>query len=153
GAVSCPPFTSAAVGAAALRVLLLAMSLCTLLVFGALSSMLWRGRNAELHDLSSTHRVGKLSVPIFLLFSLLLFLYVGGETSISGWIATYVYRFDRLSTETSGLYVSALWVSIVVGRAVTPFLLRRVSEFAVLIAGLISAMTGIAALRLSHGAA
>jgi FHS family glucose/mannose:H+ symporter-like MFS transporter len=151
GAVSCPPFISAAVGPATLRTLLLGLSLCALGVFGALTSLLWRRRNTEQRDRSNAHRAGKLSPSIFVLFSLLLFLYVGGETSVSGWIATYVHRFDQLSTEASGLYVSALWVSIVAGRAITPMLARRISEFVVLIAGLVSALLGILVLLLFQG--
>lgn len=153
GAVSCPSFISAAVSPATLRILLLCLSLCTLGVLAAVTSVFWRRRGEDLGEPGKVHRAGRLSLPVFVLFSLLLFLYVGGETSVSGWIATYVHRFDNLGPENSGLYVSALWVAIVLGRVLTPLLVRRVSEFVVLIAGLLLAMAGISSLILLHGPA
>ena len=151
GAVSCPPFISAAVGPGTLRLLLLALSLCALSVFGSLAWLLWRKQGAEVHEESKAHPSGRLSPAIFILFSLILFLYVGGETSVSGWIATYVHRFELLSPERSSLYVSAFWIAIVLGRLLTPLLVRRVSEFAVLLAGLLCALAGISALLFAQG--
>jgi MFS transporter, FHS family, glucose/mannose:H+ symporter len=152
GAVSCPPFVSATVGPGTLRLLLLALSFGALAVFGGLSIFLWRRKADEPDWKNTSHSTGRLSAPIFILFSLLLFLYVGSETCISGWIATYIHRFDSLSPERSSLYVSAFWLAIVLGRAVTPMLARRVSEFAVLMAGLLSAFAGTAILLFPHGA-
>lgn len=151
GAVSCPPFISAAVGPGTLRLLLLTLSVCALGVFAALAFFIRRasGTAAEARNGSG----GRLSPPIFILFSLLLFLYVGGETCVSGWIATYIHRFDSLSAERSSLYVSIFWISIVLGRVLTPPLVRRASEFAVLIAGVLFALIGISFLLFLHRAA
>lgn len=151
GAVSCPPFISAAVGPGTLRLLLLTLSVCALGVFAALAFFIRRasGTAAEARNGSG----GRLRPPIFILFSLLLFLYVGGETCVSGWIATYIHRFDSLSAERSSLYVSIFWISIVLGRVLTPPLVRRASEFAVLIAGVLFALIGISFLLFLHRAA
>ena len=149
GAVSCPPFVAATVGPGTLRLLLLALALCALAVFGALL-LLFRRRPGEPEQQSDPQPAGKMSPLIFLLFSLFLFLYVGGETSISGWIATYAHRFDRLSSERSSLYVSVFWVAIVLGRALTPVLVRRASEFVALMGGSLAAMLGISMLHFPH---
>ena len=124
GAVSCPPFISAAVGPGTLRLLLLGLSFSALAVFVALTLFLGRRKTAEPDWKSIANSAGRLSPLVFILFSLLLFLYVGAETCISGWIATYIHRFDFLSPERSSLYVSAFWISIVLGRAVTPTLVK-----------------------------
>ena len=146
GAVSCPPFVSAAVGPGTLQIVLLGLSLAALAVFGALTLSFWRRNVDGPNWQSESHLKRRLTPPIFLLFSLLLFLYVGAETCISGWIATYILRFDSLTPERSSLYVSAFWIAIVLGRAVTPMLARRVSEFAVLLTGLVAALAGMSIL-------
>jgi MFS transporter, FHS family, glucose/mannose:H+ symporter len=153
GAVSCPPFVSAAVGPGTLRIVLLGLSVGALAVFGALTLVLWRRNDAKPDWKSKSRGEGRLGPPIFILFSLLLFLYVGAETCISGWIATYIHRFDSLTPERSSLYVSAFWIAIVLGRAVTPILVKRVAEYAVLMAGLIAALAGISILMFPQRAA
>ena len=151
GAVSCPPFISAAVGPGTLRLLLLTLSLCALGVFAALAFFIRRTSGAAAETRKRPDE--RLSPPIFILFSLLLFLYVGGETCVSGWITTYIHRFDSLSAERSSLYVSIFWISIVLGRVLTPPLVRRASEFVVLIAGVLIALIGISFLLFPHRAA
>ncbi|MBV8436293.1 MAG: MFS transporter [Silvibacterium sp.] len=145
GAVCCPPFVAATIGPGTLRFLLLGLSLGATGVFAAVVSLLSRV-GTELETRSRPDKVGRLGPSVFVLFSALLFLYVGGETSVSGWIATYTNRFDHLSPSRSGLFVSAFWISIVFGRALTPVLVRRTSEFAVLTSGVIASLCGIASL-------
>jgi len=150
GAVSCPPFIASAVGPGAFRLVLLGLSLCAAVVFAALAFVLGKKEMAEPAKASQPERRERLSLSIFLLFSMLLFLYVGGETSISGWIASYAHRFAGLSPEKSGLFVSMFWLSIVIGRAVMPLLSRLVSEFTVLLSGVIAASIGVSTLLLSQ---
>jgi MFS transporter, FHS family, glucose/mannose:H+ symporter len=145
GAVCCPPFVAAVVEPGTLRLLLFALSLAALGVFVAVVALLVRVKRSAVRD-APPQGSGKLSVSIFIFFSVLLFLYVGAETSISGWIATYAIRFDELGPSGSGLLVSAFWISIVFGRAVIPLLLRCASPFAVLASGTIAALCGIASL-------
>jgi MFS transporter, FHS family, glucose/mannose:H+ symporter len=146
GAVSCPEFVALALRPGTLRLLLLGLSLCALAVFAAFTPLLRKRRSSEPANLKPAVTGEKLDLPVFALFSLLLFLYVGGETSISGWIATYAYRFNGLSTAHSSLFVSAFWLSIVVGRAAVPLLLRFASELTVLISAVVTALAGIAVL-------
>src|SRR6201993_4842280 len=141
GAVCCPPFVAAAINPDTLRLVLLTLSLGAFAVFAAVITLLSRvggSGNAG----TQLNRVSRLSPSVFLLFSLLLFLYVGGETSIFGWIATYANRYDGLDPGSAGLLVSAFWIAIVFGRTLTPQLVRRTSEFAVLTAGVSAALCG-----------
>jgi MFS transporter, FHS family, glucose/mannose:H+ symporter len=149
GAVSCPQFVAVAVRPETLRLLLLGLSLFALAVFAALTPLL---RKKESRQRANPKPGQRLDLPVFLLFSLLLFLYVGGETSIFGWIASYANRFNGLSAARSSLFVSAFWLAIVVGRVAVPALLRIASELIVLVAGLVAAMAGIAVLLFPHPA-
>ncbi|MBV8675438.1 MAG: MFS transporter [Acidobacteriaceae bacterium] len=145
GAVCCPPFIAASVAPETLRLVLLTLSLGAFAVFGAVIILLSR-RAERGYVRSQPDQVSRLSPSVFVLFSALLFLYVGGETSIFGWIGTYASRYDGLDPGSAGLLVSAFWIAIVFGRALTPLLVKRASEFAVLTAGVIAAICGIASL-------
>ncbi|MBV8631462.1 MAG: MFS transporter [Silvibacterium sp.] len=145
GAVCCPPFFAASLGPGTLRWLLLCLSLGALGVFATITALL--GRLRRYQDVPRPeYPPTPLKPSIFLLFSVLLFLYVGSEVSVSGWIAMYALRFDQISPAKSGLFVSAFWISIVFGRALTPILVRRLGEFVVLAFGVVAALCGIASL-------
>lgn len=145
GAVCCPPFVAAAIAPETLRLVLLTLSLAAFGVFGAVITLLSRGGRPD-RARTRLNQVSPLRPSVFVLFSVLLFLYVGSETSIFGWIATYANRYDGLDPGSSGLLVSAFWIAIVFGRGLTPLLVRRASEFAVLASGTIAALCGIASL-------
>jgi len=145
GAVCCPPVFAASLGPGTLRWLLLCLSLCALGVFAAITALLAR-LGAKPAAQAPVDQGARLTPSLFLLFSLLLFLYVGSEVSVSGWIAAYAHRFDLLSPGRAGLFVSAFWISIVIGRALTPLLVRRLGEFVVLTSGVFAALCGIASL-------
>jgi len=151
GAVSCPPFVAVAVRPEMLRLLLLVLSLGALAVFAAFAPLLRLKNISEPDDRGLTGE--KPDLMIFLLFSLLLFLYVGGETSISGWVATYAHRFGNLSPAHSSLFVSAFWLCIVLGRGAVPLLVRFIPDLAVLLAGVIAALLGISLLLFPQSAA
>ena len=153
GAVFGPQFVAIADRAGMLRILVLGLSLSALAVFAAFTPLL---RFKEDRQQAQTEHSGvseKPDLPIFVLFSLLLFLYVGGETVISGWIATYAYRFANFSPAQSSFFVSVFWLAIVLSRAALPLFLRFVSELTVLFAGVIAALTGISILLFPHPAA
>ncbi len=150
GAVSCPPFVAVAVRPEMLRILLLALSLAALAVFATFALLLRLRNRSHQDELRDTGR--EPGLMIFLLFSVLLFLYVGGETSISGWIATYAHRFGNLSPAHSSLFVSAFWLCIVVGRGVVPLLVRFIPEFKMLISGVVAALLGISILLFPQSA-
>ncbi len=149
GAVSCSQLVAIAEQHNAIRFLLIVLAIAALATFTALSPLLRPSHNDTQH--TTRLEEGSFNLRVFILFSLILFLYVGGETSISGWIASYAHRFILLSPARSGLFVSAFWIAIVAGRGVISALLNGVRELSVLLAGLAAAMIGISLLLRPHG--
>jgi MFS transporter, FHS family, glucose/mannose:H+ symporter len=148
GAVLAPELVALAVRANAVRLMLVLLAVCAVLTSGAFTAFL-RRRDAE-PESTAAHSDAKITAASFVLFSAMLFLYVGAETAIAGWIATYAHRLSGLNVEQASLFVAAFWVSVVVGRVIVVGLLRVLSEPAVLLGGLTIAMTGVAALLFPH---
>jgi FHS family glucose/mannose:H+ symporter-like MFS transporter len=141
GAVAAPQLVALAERHDALRLFLISAAAATLLISAAFAPLLKRSerdRNAQ-----STTASGRIGVRIFVLFSVILFLYVGSETAIAGWISTYAHRFENLSVARSSMVVSAFWLSIVAYRSFVPVLLKFMSELAVLLGGVCVAMGGL----------
>jgi FHS family glucose/mannose:H+ symporter-like MFS transporter len=80
----------------------------------------------------------------------LFFLYVGTETCVGGWAATFAQRMVRNTGELWTLTPMLFWAGLLLGRALTPLLLREMSEQVLLIGGLVLGTIGIAALLLSQ---
>ncbi len=80
------------------------------------------------------------------LFGALLFLYVGTETSVAGWLALYTERLDVVSGSLPVAAPALFWTALLLGRGAAPAMLRRISETRLLAAGLLLATAGIAAL-------
>jgi FHS family glucose/mannose:H+ symporter-like MFS transporter len=150
GAVSCPQLVAIAERTGTLRIFLAGLSLSALAVAVSFTPML-RSKAAEERVEQAPEQVPeRLDLPIFVLFSVLLFLYIGAETSIAGWVATYTHRFFSLTPARSSLVVSAFWLSIVLGRAAVSPLVRFISELKVLIASPVAAALGLSLLLSPH---
>jgi MFS transporter, FHS family, glucose/mannose:H+ symporter len=78
------------------------------------------------------------------------FLYVGVETSLTGWAPTHAMRLPGMSTATAVLMPSFFWVAVILGRTTAPFSLRYVSERALLVASLGTATLGSCVFLLSN---
>jgi fucose permease len=87
-----------------------------------------------------------------LLFGALLFLYVGTETSVAGWVALYAQRLDVIPAALSVAMPSLFWAALLAGRAAVPIVLQWVSEARLLVASLLVATAGVAALTGSRSA-
>lgn len=70
------------------------------------------------------------------LFAALSYLYVGAETAIGGWIAEFTRRVGPAAGGVWALAPTAFWGAQTLGRLAAPFLLRRMSESALLVGGL-----------------
>ncbi len=151
GAVMAAGLVALAERAGALRILLLLLALCAVVLVAVFAPFLRRRRGLDASDLV-TRSGARLGWGVFVLFSLVLFLYVGAETAVAGWVATYVHRLGGLSVERASLFVSAFWVSVVAGRVVVVLLLRVLAERVVLLGGLVMALAGVAALLFPHPA-
>lgn len=88
--------------------------------------------------------------PILLFFAVILFLYVGVENSVNGWLTTYALRFAGLSFLTSTATTSFFWISITSGRAIAAFLLKSMSEKMMQRTALFVAVFGMGGLLTVH---
>ncbi|HEX3470068.1 MAG TPA: MFS transporter [Silvibacterium sp.] len=153
GAVLGPQLVAVADRTGMIRLLVLGLSLSALAVFAVFIPLLRFRESRQQTEQEHSGVAEKPDLPTFVLFSLLLFLYVGGETAIFGWIATYAHRFANLSPAQSSSFVSVFWLAIVLGRAILPLLFRFISELTVLIAGVVAALIGVSILLFPHSAA
>ncbi|HUY81986.1 MAG TPA: MFS transporter [Acidobacteriaceae bacterium] len=150
GAVLAPELVALALRAHALRIFVLLVALIVALAFALFTPLLRRGRTGEPREPSTVARDAHAGLPIFVLFSVMLFLYVGAETTVAGWIATYVHRLSGLSVARASLFVSVFWVSLLAGRWLVVAVLRWLAEVAVLLGGLALAMGGVVTLLHPH---
>lgn len=74
----------------------------------------------------------------------LFFLYVGTETALGGWAAAYAKRIAWNSQAAWVSTPSFFWGGLLVGRALAPAILRRITEGALTIGGLFVTALGIA---------
>jgi len=80
----------------------------------------------------------------------LFFIYVGTESSIGGWVASYARRIDSGSGTFWALTPSFFWGALLLGRALAPVLLRRVRETTLASAGLVVASLGVLVLLIAN---
>jgi FHS family glucose/mannose:H+ symporter-like MFS transporter len=83
-------------------------------------------------------------------FSLLGFLYVGVEVSVSGWMMTFVHRLPIGGGLWAALITSCFWLALLCGRLLAPAVLLQVSESRLLLAAMIVACCSIISILLNH---
>ena len=76
------------------------------------------------------------------------FLHIGLETGIGGWITTYAARLQGANRNSFELFsaASVFFLFLVAGRGFAPFLLRFLSDNALLLASLLTLLAGISLL-------
>jgi MFS transporter, FHS family, glucose/mannose:H+ symporter len=86
-----------------------------------------------------------------LIFGVLLFLYVGTETALGGWLATYSRRITG-GTDLKPWIVtpSFFWGGLMLGRSLGPAILRRITDLRAARIGLAVAITGTVLLTRSR---
>lgn len=80
----------------------------------------------------------------------LFFIYVGSETAVGGWIATYARRLDLGSHAFWAMTPTFFWGALLAGRMTAPLALRRLRETTVASAGLALASVGIVVILASR---
>lgn len=127
---------------------LLIFATCFLLI-GAAGAYSFQ-RSASEAELASE---GAASTPLlpgeFTHFALLLFLYGGLETSLSGWLTTYTLRFSDTRWMGGQSAVVLLWTALTAGRALTSLLMRVFTETHVRAAGLVVSLFALVGLLAS----
>lgn len=81
--------------------------------------------------------------PYALLTAALVFVNIGTESAIGGWIASYVQRLGPSSQLSWAVAPSLFWAGLLTGRAAAPFVLRRVRETRMVLLGMFVAVSGL----------
>jgi FHS family glucose/mannose:H+ symporter-like MFS transporter len=85
-------------------------------------------------------------------FALLAFLYVGVEASVGNWMTTYATRSAAWSFAGSTVAVAVFWAALLLGRALTPAVLTRVSERRLSRVSVVVTLIGLSLLLAAHSA-
>jgi len=80
------------------------------------------------------------------LLGLLIFLYVGTENAVAGWVAEFARRMVAGSTTVWALAPTAFWGALTAGRLLAALALRHISEFVLIRFGLALATLGVLAI-------
>jgi FHS family glucose/mannose:H+ symporter-like MFS transporter len=81
-----------------------------------------------------------------LMLGALFFLYVGTESAVGGWLASYAKRITNNSGTMWVATPSFFYGALLVGRALAPIALRRISDLSLARLGLSTALLGVVAL-------
>lgn len=147
GAVACPWVIARTETAGWNSAFLIFVALGAAFVFAGL---LPQFRFVETPSLVATRTSLARDAGLLTFFAVLLFLYVGVENTVGGWITTYAHRFSGLSLENASLLVSLFWIALLTGRGLGSAALRRLPERAVLLPSLMLALAAVAVLLEPH---
>jgi FHS family glucose/mannose:H+ symporter-like MFS transporter len=95
---------------------------------------------------------GIREVTTIVYFALLAFLYVGVEASVGNWMTSYATRTAAWSFAGSTVAVAVFWAALLLGRALTPAVLTRISERRLSRVSVVVTLAGVALLLLAHNA-
>jgi FHS family glucose/mannose:H+ symporter-like MFS transporter len=123
GAVACGLMVAALMPRFGLRVPLL--SFAGMFLAAGLGGLVWRTKSEGV----GTVGIAK-ALPRWVLtrFALLLFLYGGLETCMTGWLTTYTLRFSDVRLMGGQSAIVLLWTALTAGRALSSVVLRFVRE-------------------------
>jgi len=147
GAVACPWLIAAAEQHGRLRSLLVLVAVGTAAMFLALVPQ-WG--KPEFGTGAGTRATLRSEAGILTFFAALLFLYVGVETVVGGWITTYANRFSGLTVARAGLIVSLYWMAVLAGRWLGSVALKAVAERVVLLPALAMSLFAVVVLVAPH---
>lgn len=126
GAVVCGLIAAAVLPRWGLRGPLLAFA--GMFLAAGLGGLLGTARSASNSTTAAGDEAVALPRSILFHFALLLFLYGGLETCMTGWLTTYTLRFSDLRLLGGQSALVLLWSSLTAGRAVSAAAMRWVSE-------------------------
>jgi MFS transporter, FHS family, glucose/mannose:H+ symporter len=103
-----------------------------------------------LHAPADATPTGIREAATIIFFALLAFLYVGMEASVGNWMSTYATRVTSWKYAGSNLAVAIFWATLLVGRALTPAILTKLTERSLYRASLAAVVAGICLLLVAH---
>jgi len=102
------------------------------------------------HAASFSELMRDIKKPGAVLFSLLLFFQFGNEWSIAGWLPLFLIRRLGISPAESLLLLALYWASLLLGRVVSQFIMKRMSHGTLLIGSVASALLGAIVLAFTN---
>jgi len=148
GAVACPfllaPFQQ--VGRISTFLFALGMAIAILALLLASISLPRPAENAQWVTESKHSFLSLMRTKSAVLLGALFFLYVGTETAVGGWVASYAKRITNGSNTMWVATPSFFYGALLVGRALAPIGLRRISDLNFARLGLATALLGVVAL-------
>ena len=151
GAVACGLIAAAVLPRWGLRVPMLTFA--GIFLAAGLGGILGTTRSVSLAANNVVPEAVSLPRSALVHFALLLFLYGGLETCMTGWLTTYTLRFSDLRLLGGQSALVLLWSSLTVGRALSAAAMRWVSESVVQRLGLTLSAVFIAALTATRSGA
>jgi len=106
---------------------------------------------SESATLVANARPVKVKVHFVALFAGLFFVYVGIETCVGGWVASFAHRIVPESLSFWTLTPSFFWGALLAGRLLAPLALQRTNETRVAAGGILLAAAGIVVLLAANG--
>lgn len=89
--------------------------------------------------------------PLLPIIAPLFFIYVGTETAVGGWVASYARRIDPSSPTFGSITPAFFWGAVLFGRATAPLVLRRLAATKVATIGVAIASLGVGTLLMAKG--
>ncbi len=86
--------------------------------------------------------LAELKSPAAVLLSLLLFFQLGNEWAIAGWLPLYLSQRLGMSPESSLLLLALYWFALLIGRAISQWMLPRVAHSKLLTGSVVAAIFG-----------
>ncbi len=126
GAVTCGVIAAAALPRFHMRGPLLTFA--GLFLVTGLGGLLNPSRKAAATEESSATEAPPLPMPMLVRFAVLLFLYGGLETCMTGWLTTYTLRFSDVRLLGGQSAIVLLWSALTAGRALSSAALRVMRE-------------------------
>lgn len=105
---------------------------------------------SQLHDEVTVVSNRRTKLSLLVPLAIFAFLYVGVESSISGWMMTYVHRLPFASGVYAPVATSFFWIALLVGRTAAPIALKRISESGLLMIALCVLLVSNVMLLLSY---
>ena len=111
---------------------------------GKISPIAWSQEAFNQMIFNGAHLIDILPyVGVLLIFAAVFFLYPGAETSVGGWIGSYVSRMGPRGAELASWMPAFFWSALTAGRALGTLFLRHFSEREVLRSGYAAGAAGI----------